>query len=79
MSNKMYDRLKVIALIFVPFSGLITSILGIFDVPHAQEIAAVLAAIDTFLGGLVEVAKIMYERKREAELDEGMRLNGQDQ
>ena len=63
MSNKVYDTLKIIALVAVPVTVLITSILTALDVPNLEVITAILAAIDTFLGSLVEVARRVYEKE----------------
>ena len=68
MSNKVYDTLKIIALVAVPVTVLITSILTALDVPNLEVITAILAAIDTFLGSLVEIARRVYEK----EADDGL-------
>ena len=63
MSNKVYDTLKIIALVAVPVTVLITSILTALQVPNLEVITAILAAIDTFLGSLVEIARRIYEKE----------------
>lgn len=63
MSNKVYDTLKIIALVAVPVTVLITSILTALNVPNLEVITAILAAIDTFLGSLVEIARREYEKE----------------
>lgn len=63
MSNKVYDTLKIIALVAVPVTVLITSILTALQVPNLEVITAILAAIDTFLGSLVEIARRVYEKE----------------
>lgn len=63
MTNKVYDTLKLIALIAVPVTVLITSILTALNVPNLEVITAILAAIDTFLGSLVEIARREYEKE----------------
>lgn len=78
MSNKLYDTLKTIALFFVPLSVFISSMIGICEIPNADKITAVLAALDTLLGALVKIAQMNYDDKKKAELDETRRLNGQD-
>lgn len=63
MTNKIYDTLKIIALVAVPVTVLITSILTALQVPNLEVITAILAAIDTFLGSLVEIARREYEKE----------------
>lgn len=61
MSNKVYDRLKTIALIAVPVATFASSILKIWNVPYTAEITATLAAVDALLGALVAALKVQYE------------------
>ncbi len=63
MSNKVYDRLKVIALIAVPVCAFISTLLSIWNVPYAEQLTATLVAIDTLLGALVQVASNNYNKK----------------
>lgn len=63
MSNKTYDTLKNIALVIVPIFAWISSIVNICGVPYAETITAILTATDTMIGGLVIVAKQIYEKK----------------
>jgi len=79
MSNRFYDILKTIALIYVPLCAFISTILTIWKVPFAEQITATLVAIDTLLGALVKVSSDNYNKKKEAELEEARRLNGQDE
>lgn len=67
MSNKTYDIIKNTALIITPITVLISALLAIWHVPYCNEITASLAAIDTFMGTLVIVAKKIYEGKTEPE------------
>ena len=63
-SDKTYDTLKTISLLFVPVSGFIASVVTIFGVPYADKITALLTALDTCLGGIVLVAKKLYDKKK---------------
>lgn len=78
MSNRVYDILKTISLVFVPLSAFISTILGVFNVAETEKITTILVAIDTLLGGLVKIAQITYDEKKQKELEETRRLNGQD-
>lgn len=63
MSNKLYDTLKLIALIATPTSVFIVAVLSALGVPQTDVVTAILAALDTFLGALVEIARKSYTNK----------------
>lgn len=67
MSDKMYDRIKAIALLIVPMLTLATTLVNIWGVPHADLWAATFAALDVFVGAVVTVAKQIYERKEKTD------------
>lgn len=66
MSNRVYDTLKAIALFAVPVLAFITALCSIWNVPYCEQITATLTAIDTLLGGIVIVAKKLYDGKEKA-------------
>lgn len=63
MSNKTYDRIKIISLVVVPVFAWISSIVNILGVPYSETITAILTATDTLVGALVVIAKAVYEKK----------------
>lgn len=65
MSNKTYDIIKNVSLIAAPVLVFVSAMVSIWNVPHMSEITATLAAIDSMLGGLVIVAKKIYDGKTE--------------
>ena len=67
MSNKMYDTLRLIALVATPVTVLIVSILTAVHFSQLEVVTAILAAVDTFLGALVEIARREYNKEWEAE------------
>ena len=68
MSNKVYDVLKWIALVFLPaFIVLIGVILNTLNVANANIIITILTAIDTFLGSILGISNINYNKKVENE------------
>ena len=69
MSNKAYDIIKTIALIATPTITFIASVVTILNIPHGAEITAILAALDTFLGSLVVVLKLNYDRKEKGDVN----------
>ena len=77
MSNKTYDLLKNLCLVVIPFIAFISTLCGIQNVPYTEQITGTLVALETFLGALVKIANNQYNAKKEAELQETRRLNGQ--
>jgi small basic protein len=67
MSNKAYDTLKLIALIAAPVSVFIVAVLSALGVPQTDTVTAILAALDTLLGSLVEIFRRQYEKQFEVE------------
>lgn len=61
MDNKTYDRIKLIALIGAPVIVFLSALCNIWNVPHAAELTATLAAIDTLIGAIVTAAKAKYD------------------
>ena len=68
MSNKVYDVLKWIALVFLPaFIVLVGVILNSLNVANANIIITILTSIDTFLGSILGISNINYNKKVENE------------
>lgn len=64
MSNKTYDILKWIALIFLPAIGtLYFALAGIWGLPYGEEIVGTITAIDTFLGCILGISSVNYNKK----------------
>lgn len=66
MSNKVYDILKQIALIWLPALGtLYFALAGIWGLPFAEQIVGTITAVDTFLGAVLGVASAKYNKTSE--------------
>lgn len=64
MSNKMYDILKYIAQIILPALGtLYFALAGIWNFPYAEQIVGTITAIDTFLGVVLGISNVKYNKK----------------
>ena len=63
ISNKVYDIIKLVALIGAPVIVLLSALCNIWAVPHAAELTATLAAIDTLIGAIVTALKADYDRR----------------
>ena len=63
MSNKVYDTLKWIAQILLPALGtLYFAIAKIWGLPYSEEIVGTITAIDLFLGTLLGISTIQYNK-----------------
>ena len=63
MSNKTYDILKYIAQVVIPAVGtLYFALAGIWGFPYGEQIVGTLTAIDTFLGVLLRISTVQYEK-----------------
>ena len=66
MSNKVYDVLKWIAQILLPAIGTLYATLGaIWGFPFVEEITKTILGVDTFLGVLLGISSINYNKKKE--------------
>lgn len=63
ISNKVYDAIKMMALIGAPVIVFLSALCNIWAVPHAAELTATLAAIDTLIGAIVTALKADYDRQ----------------
>ena len=67
MKDKTYDIIKNCALIVVPVTAFVASMISVWHIPCAAELTATLTAIDTFAGAFVVVAKKIHDGKTEPE------------
>lgn len=64
MSNKVYDALKWLALVFLPALGtLYFALAGIWGFPYGEQIVGTLTAIDTFLGVCLGISSKQYNQQ----------------
>ena len=63
ISNKVYDNIKLVALIGAPVIVFLSAMCNIWNIPHAAELTATLAAIDTLIGAIVTALKADYDRR----------------
>lgn len=68
LSNKTYDILKWIAQILLPACGTLYFALSkIWGLPLATEVVGTVAAVDTFLGALLGISSMNYNKNEELE------------
>ena len=64
MSNKTYDVLKWIAQILLPALGtLYFGLAKIWNLPYPEEIVGTITAIDLFLGALLGISSVEYNKR----------------
>lgn len=67
-SNLVYDILKWIAQYLLPAAGtLYFALAGIWGFPYGEEIVGTITAVDTFLGVLLGISSVQYNRGRETQ------------
>lgn len=64
MSNKLYDALRWTAQILIPAIGaLYFGLAQIWGLPYSEEIVGTLTCIDVFLGTLLGISTIQYNKR----------------
>lgn len=64
LPNKVYDILKWIAMYFLPALGtLYFALSGIWGLPYGEQIVGTITAVDTFLGVVLGISSINYNKK----------------
>lgn len=80
MSNKTYDFLKWVALVVLPaIATLYFALSGIWGFPYGEQIVGTITAIDTFLGALLGISSIAYQKENTQTTFNHDNLNGDDE
>lgn len=65
-SNRAYDVLKEIALVWLPAVNVLwVTLAKIWQWPLIAEISGTMAAIDVFLGGILKISTANYNKEQE--------------
>ena len=68
MSNKAYDVMKFIAQILLPAVGtLYFALAQIWNLPYAEQIVGTITAVDAFLGALLGISTMQYNKAQKIE------------
>ena len=68
MSNKTYDILKYIAQIVIPAIGaLYFGLASIWGLPYGEETVGTLTCVDAFLGALLGISSVQYNKEKSSE------------
>lgn len=63
MQNRTYDILKEIAQIWLPaIATLYFTLASIWGLPYAEQIVGTISAIDVFLGAVLKISTIQYNK-----------------
>lgn len=66
ISNKTYDVLKWIAIVFLPaFTTFLGVVLKCFNCPYTDIVITILVAFDTFLGSILQISTHNYNKGKE--------------
>lgn len=65
MSNKMYNILKWITMVFLPALGaLYFGLAGIWGFPYGEAVVGTISVVETFLGVLLGISTAQYNKKK---------------
>ncbi len=68
ISNKTYDVMKWIAQYLLPALGtLYFALAGIWGFPYGEEVVGTITALDTFLGVILGISTVQYNKEDKAE------------
>ena len=68
LSNRMYDRLKWVAMYLLPALGtLYFALSGIWGLPFGEQIVGTITAVDTFLGVILGISSNQYKKNNTME------------
>ena len=71
LKNRVYDALKWVAQLLLPALGaLYFALAQIWGFPYGEEIVGTLAAVDTFLGAVLKISTVQYNKQQKAAGDE---------
>lgn len=64
LSNKVYDVLKWVVILFLPACGtLYNALAGIWGFPYGEQIVGTVLAVDTFLGVILKISNDKYKKE----------------
>ena len=67
MSNKVYDILKWVAILFLPaLAQLIKGVFALWGIPYGEQIADTIMYLHIFLGAILGISHIQYKKNAES-------------
>lgn len=71
MSNKVYDVLKWMAILFLPaLASLIKGVFAVWNIPYGDPIAQTIIYFQIFLGAILGISHIQYKANQEKQNEE---------
>lgn len=68
MSNRLYDKLKFVAQIVLPaLATLYFALASIWGLPYGEQIVGTITALDTFLGAILGISTLNYNKDKQDE------------
>lgn len=65
MNDRVYDVLKWVAMVVLPaFATLYCALSEIWGLPFGMQVVATITAIDTFLGAILGVSTVKYNKSK---------------
>ena len=66
MSDKLYDVLKWVAMLFLPaLAVLVRTVFAIWNIPYGEEISMTIVAINAFLAACLGISSANYRKENE--------------
>lgn len=66
LDDKLYDVLKWVAMLFLPaLAVLIKTIFAVWNIPLGDEISTTIMALDAFLGAILGISTIRFNKESE--------------
>lgn len=63
INSKVYDVLKWVAMLFLPaLALLVQTVFAIWGIPYGEQISATIVAINAFLGAILGISNIGYQK-----------------
>ena len=70
INDKLYDILKWVAMLFLPaLAVLVKTIFTVWGIPYGDEIATTIMAVDAFLGAILGISTIQYNKGVESDVN----------
>lgn len=64
LTDKVYDKMKQIAMVWLPALGaLYFALSGIWGFPYGEELIGTITAIDAFLGAVLKISSFHYTKE----------------
>lgn len=65
LSNNIYDVLKWLVIIVLPAAATLYNVLaGVWGWPYAEEVVSTVTAVDTFLGAVLCISNVKYQKDK---------------